>query len=111
MGHESGDTLIKDACSIICDIFSHSPVFRIGGDEFTVILKKRDYARKAELMDIFHEKMEENIKSGGVVIPAGLAEYDPSTDRSLNDVFKKADKIMYAKKSQIKDSKPKEIYQ
>ena len=30
-GHHAGDRLIREACGIICNIFKHSPMFRIGG--------------------------------------------------------------------------------
>lgn len=43
-GHKEGDVCIKKACARICNIFSHSPVFRIGGDEFVAILSGEDYA-------------------------------------------------------------------
>lgn len=43
LGHESGDQLIKNTSRCICKIFEHSPVFRIGGDEFVVILTGEDY--------------------------------------------------------------------
>lgn len=41
-GHNEGDACIKNACARICGVFSHSPVFRIGGDEFVVILSGED---------------------------------------------------------------------
>ncbi|MBR0365207.1 MAG: diguanylate cyclase [Clostridia bacterium] len=50
-GHMEGDICIKNACARICDIFSHSPVFRVGGDEFIVFLSGDDYYRRNELMD------------------------------------------------------------
>jgi len=31
LGHSEGDEFIRRACTIICDVFNHSPVFRIGG--------------------------------------------------------------------------------
>lgn len=43
-GHKEGDAYIKRACARICGVFSHSPVFRIGGDEFVAILSGEDYA-------------------------------------------------------------------
>ena len=49
-GHKAGDEFIRNACKVICDVFDHSPVFRIGGDEFAVILKGRDYERREELI-------------------------------------------------------------
>ena len=41
-GHKAGDQYLRNACKIICDIFKHSPVFRIGGDEFAVIAQGSD---------------------------------------------------------------------
>ncbi|MDO4808332.1 MAG: cache domain-containing protein, partial [Coriobacteriales bacterium] len=38
-GHEKGDVYLKTACRLICRVFQHSPVFRIGGDEFAAILQ------------------------------------------------------------------------
>jgi len=38
LGHKAGDEYICAACKMLCEYFKHSPVFRIGGDEFVVIL-------------------------------------------------------------------------
>jgi diguanylate cyclase (GGDEF)-like protein len=37
-GHEKGDIYLKTASDAICSVFQHSPVFRIGGDEFVVVI-------------------------------------------------------------------------
>ena len=50
-GHELGDEYIKGCCRIICNIFEESQVYRIGGDEFVVILKDSDYFCRVMLMD------------------------------------------------------------
>ena len=42
-GHEAGDLYIKRCCKVICSFFKYSPVFRIGGDEFVVLLQNEDY--------------------------------------------------------------------
>ncbi len=42
-GHDKGDEYIINCCKTICNIFKHSPVFRIGGDEFVAILNSDDY--------------------------------------------------------------------
>ena len=42
-GHEKGNYSIIILCKLVCNIFTHSPVFRIGGDEFIVILRNSDY--------------------------------------------------------------------
>ena len=50
-GHKEGDVCIRNACAKICGIFSHSPVFRIGGDEFVALLSGEDYCQRAKLME------------------------------------------------------------
>ena len=47
--------------------------------------------------------MDENAKAGGVVIAAGMAEYQ-SEDEHLFDVFSRADKRMYERKKLLKNA-------
>ena len=44
LGHQAGDEYIRKACRMICDIFGHSPVYRIGGDEFVLLTSSGDRA-------------------------------------------------------------------
>ena len=46
LGHKAGDRWIKGASYMICSVFKRSPVFRIGGDEFVVILQGQDYKNR-----------------------------------------------------------------
>lgn len=101
-GHEAGDKFIKDACRIICVQFKHSPVFRIGGDEFVAILEGSDYENREELMDSFERQMENNLKQGDVTIASGYACYDPSADKNAHAVLERANKRMYERKKQMK---------
>ena len=54
-GHDVGNKLIVSAAHIISSIFKRSPVFRIGGDEFAVILQNRDLDEMEELFMKFDE--------------------------------------------------------
>ena len=102
-GHKAGDDLIRSASQLICGIFKHSPVFRIGGDEFVVILNGRDRAERGALMHEINRRLEENIKDGGVVVTAGLSDYIPDYDESIKTVFERADLMMYERKKELKD--------
>ncbi len=102
LGHEEGDVYIQSACHLICHCFKHSPVFRIGGDEFTAILERDDYENRDALLSEFNRQVEENRKNGGVVIACGMEIYDPKVDTSYNDVFRRADKKMYVRKEELK---------
>ena len=101
-GHEIGDRYIADACKLICRQFKHSPVFRIGGDEFVAILENWDYESRKQLLDEFDRQIEENLRSGRVVVSSGLAMYDPEEDNSFQAVFSRADERMYRRKLALK---------
>ena len=102
-GHAAGDNYIREASQLICDLYKHSPVYRIGGDEFVVFLEGADYEQRSELFENLNSRMVENNKTGGVVIAAGMAEYQPG-DSHLFDVFSRADSRMYERKKQLKNA-------
>ncbi|MBR5635344.1 MAG: GGDEF domain-containing protein [Pseudobutyrivibrio sp.] len=99
-GHIAGDNFIKEGCKIICDAFPHSPVYRIGGDEFAVIIEGTDYSNLGFSMGYIEAKNNENRVSGGVTIAAGMAK--GGDDLTIKQVFEQADKNMYKKKAQMK---------
>lgn len=99
-GHQAGDEHIKKGCAIICKIFRHSPVFRVGGDEFAVILRDGDYKYMDKLEELMAKSNEENRKEGGVDIAAGFARYH--NEKNVADVFSKADANMYENKRLLK---------
>lgn len=102
-GHRTGDELIKKACYMICIQFKHSPVFRVGGDEFAVILRGRDFEAREEILQSFEEENSQNREEKNhVEIALGIADYDPSADSSLQDVFERADEMMYRRKAEMK---------
>ncbi len=102
LGHAAGDKLIKDASSLICEYFNHGAVFRVGGDEFAVLLQGRGYEELHEVVDSFNRRAEENIVNGDVVVSLGYAILTPS-DKELHDVFERADKMMYERKKELKE--------
>ncbi len=100
-GHAAGDKLIKDASSMICEYFSRGAVFRIGGDEFAVILQDKGYETIHEVITEINRAIEENIKKKEVVISIGYSELTPE-DKLVRDIFERADQMMYKRKQQLK---------
>ncbi len=100
LGHHAGDQFIKEGCKIICSRFRHSPVYRVGGDEFVVIAQGKDYRNMDVIMAEFEQKINENHKAGKVVIACGAAKYNG--ERNVAGVFDKADKRMYENKRNLK---------
>lgn len=106
-GHERGDEYLRRACGFICKVYAHSPVFRMGGDEFVVILTKGDLDNADELDALFDSRVAENNASvtsawDAVDIARGRATYDASVDENVAAVIRRADMAMYADKRQKK---------
>ena len=101
-GHVAGDEYIKEACSIICEIFDHSPVFRYGGDEFVIVLRGADYKLRHELFKRLAMQQRINSQSGKVTFAYGMSEYAPESDLRVQDVFERADNLMYENKRRFK---------
>ncbi|RAP48974.1 MAG: hypothetical protein BZ138_08465, partial [Methanosphaera sp. rholeuAM270] len=103
-GHTAGDELIRTACKVICDTFDHSPVFRVGGDEFAVISQGGDYERVDELVwKISSHNIDATRDVDGdnrVVIACGMSKF--SGDMCVAEVFERADQAMYANKNDLK---------
>ena len=105
-GHKAGDDYIRNSCSLICHIFDHSPVFRIGGDEFVVILQGQDYDNRDALLSKLRKQVEDNTRIGeGPIIASGLAEYNPKEDHKAEEIFNRADTKMYEEKARLKEIK------
>lgn len=113
-GHEAGDAYLLNSCKLIGSVFRHSPIFRIGGDEFITILSGRDLLNGKKLLNSFYMRMKETREEGKlpqdkVSIAAGLAVYDEDQDHNYHDVFKRADSMMYRNKELIKKGSEPEI--
>ncbi len=102
LGHSAGDQYIKNACRFICDVFKHSPVFRVGGDEFVAVLWGDDYENRSQLMSVFERASQEATDGQCVSVAGGMAEYAAGADQCLNDVFVRADAAMYENKKRQK---------
>ncbi len=86
-GREAGDQLIRDACHIVCNVFKHSPVFRVTGDEFAVLAEGHDY----EWIDRLVEKLGEMSDENHIAISCGMARYDGM--ESVASVFARAERL------------------
>ena len=102
-GHDKGALYLQCAADLICNVYEHSPVFRIGGDEFAIILTGADYENREKLRKLYYRRCDQNNKVKEnpwekVSAAFGMSVYDPDEDMSVNDVFRHADKLMYENK-------------
>ena len=106
LGHMAGDEAIQKTASILCKAFPLSTVFRIGGDEFAVIPTGLDYSRIDEKLDALKTMLESqrNISDNyleRISLAFGCAVFERGKDTSYQEVFERADKIMYEEKKKI----------
>jgi diguanylate cyclase (GGDEF)-like protein len=106
-GHKMGDTYIIGCCHLACETFKHSPIFRIGGDEFVVLVQGTDYERRHDLVATLKENYKKASENFNAVpwerysAAVGMGEL-ASDDLTLELVFKRADKAMYEDKKNCK---------
>ncbi|SCW41449.1 diguanylate cyclase (GGDEF) domain-containing protein [Ruminococcaceae bacterium YRB3002] len=108
-GHSAGDAFLKGCCHVICEVFKHSPVYRIGGDEFVAILTGEDYINREERISELRKAFDEAYGRDDLEpwerfsASAGMAEFT-ADDKSAEEVFKRADKAMYDDKEKFKNN-------
>ena len=107
-GHEYGNIYLINAGKLACEIFGEENVYRIGGDEFVAVLDGENFAKSSELVEKFRgtvkrlqrdKKLEPWEKVSAAV---GVAYYDKNSDKSAEEVFKRADADMYKNKLAMK---------
>lgn len=109
-GHTAGDTYLKGCSHMICETFKHSPVYRIGGDEFVAVLTEHDYKARQEKVEKLRQAFKESSEREDLE-PwhrySAAVGYSEWTKRDLNVefVFRRADKLMYQDKVRIKEGK------
>lgn len=107
-GHKVGDQYIRGCCHMICDEYSSSQVYRIGGDEFVVVVQGSDYKNRKEifnkLWDAFESSFRQEDKKPWLRYSAaiGMAE-NAAGDTTVDLVFRRADKAMYKDKKRFKN--------
>jgi diguanylate cyclase (GGDEF)-like protein len=107
-GHDRGDAMIRGLCEIIGETFTNSNAYRIGGDEFVVVLVKDDYRNVDELIDRFKARIravsgDKSLRPWERVSAAiGYALYNAHVDSGTESVLARADRAMYANKKDMK---------
>ena len=107
-GHDRGNEAIISLCKIISKTFEHSPVFRIGGDEFAVILKDHDLFNIEKLNQAFKNKIKElrdapDMEDWERISAAiGYAIFDPFQDAHFESTFSRANDEMLKDKKNVR---------
>lgn len=101
-GHAAGDELIRAAADCMKNSFSeHGKVYRMGGDEFVVIITK-DIPQFENLLRAFEQRVEswhgEFVES--IAVSYGYVYSSERKWNSIFDISKASDERMYESKKQ-----------
>lgn len=109
-GHARGNDLLLRTVKYICDLFKHSPVYRVGGDEFVVILQKEDYHNREAILSQLKpwnrkRNYEDDRPWDQLAFASGFSAYDPENDINFLHVFLRADAVMYENKKKAEGNR------
>lgn len=115
-GHQEGDEALKAIAAIFrrtfrdCDIIA-----RMSGDEFAILLIDTPEKNCGQITKRLEQQLAVFNDSKGVryhlEISFGMVVHDPALPRSIDDLLKAADALMYAEKQRKKRGRPGEIGQ
>lgn len=101
-GHMKGDEILKLVSAAIREQFgdlnSHS--FRIGGDEFVLLLENINLSLMEEKIETLNKNL---FNSNNVTLSYGYSFVDFNQENPFKEAYKEADAIMYANKQQKKN--------
>lgn len=118
-GHQYGDNMITKSAEFIGNAFSseNGECFRIGGDEFAVLLSGDDILHRYEngisnfknAVDEYNNDSDNDMR---ISVAYGFESYDRAVHSKMVDIYQQADAKMYENKKAIKtvQSRPEEFY-
>jgi len=104
-GHKMGDTYLRNTADIL---FAHVKAaagrfYRIGGDEFAAVFTDFDTQDVRALLEGIRAEKKMALRYQPFSCASGAAMFRSDTDKSMRDVFIRADEAMYEDKRRIKN--------
>ena len=100
-GHTAGDNLLQDAAIMLKETFTDGEIFRVGGDEFLVIIT----GHTEDEFNAYVDKLRENSKKSKTVkFAVGTCFVDEDYD--IRGAMREADERMYKDKDEFYDRHP-----
>ena len=110
LGHDWGDRMIVSAAQVIAESFGkEGTVYRIGGDEFCVLIEgENSQKRYQEAKQLFCKKLQQRNAGRGVPfqlqVAHGFSVCKPDSSASINQAIAQADGLMYSDKAKLKEA-------
>lgn len=105
-GHQAGDDALVRVANCLKASFSRATdkIFRLGGEEFAVLVYLEKDSQVHQVMDLFFEKLaamhipHEASDFGLLTVSAGITLVHPDQPVSVEEAFQKADQALYRAK-------------
>ena len=101
-GHDCGNELLITAARLLVKCFEYENVYRIGGDEFVILLKNSSLENCKQLTERFEQMLQEENDKVKVAAAVGYVVHNMDEELNYEKLFKRADEEMYRKKQQMK---------
>jgi len=109
LGHKQGDAYLKNTADVLSEhIGSAGSLYRIGGDEFATIMVEISEKDVRTILEKMHAEKRFVLKNYVFSCACGAATFDTSLDKTMRDVFARADQAMYEDKRRQKGIVDKE---
>ncbi len=99
-GHDKGDLVLRELAKILRKRFrSSDPIFRMGGEEFLIIMVTNDIKKILYILDELRKEVANHTFEGideKVTISIGVAQYTQGD--TFETIYKKADEALYEAK-------------
>ena len=103
-GHAEGDALIDKMSTILhAYMYGGCRVYRVGGDEFVMIIDNADETQAKEMVASVRKRMSEMRTDNAFRISSAVG-YAVGVGKNIRDVVKQADENMYIDKARCKQS-------
>ncbi len=98
-GHDVGDMVIQEMARLIRKSFrSTDPVFRIGGEEFLIVLVTSNIPKILDILEQLRQRVQKrSFKGINVTISIGVAQYREGD--SVQSLYKRVDTALYRSKN------------
>ena len=100
-GHDAGDALLRAAACALREVFAEEEIFRVGGDEFTMILSGADASLLAEKADALRAAERNYHRVSFAIGTCAVAD-----GRQIDEALRLADERMYEDKRSYYEAHP-----
>ncbi len=101
LGHDAGDRALIHTANLLSSTFRDSDITaRLAGDEFCVLLSGSSALEARAAVDRLMAAVEGHNRSSTpkLSLSLGMADWDPSSEETLDELMQRADREMYAHK-------------